>query len=95
MCQSSQTFVFRYEKNDNLIKLHKEILEQKCKRERATTELKRSKKSIKPFADRDFIYAFAVSNGNDMHKKIRDDSWIQQGPSNLISSVKQKKQTVI
>lgn len=55
------TFICRYEKNDNLIKMHKEILEQKCKMERAQTELKRSKKSIKPFADRDFIFAFAVS----------------------------------
>lgn len=57
-----QRYNFRMENNDTLMKIHKEILEQKSKMERAQRELKLGRKSAKQkVLDREYFIAFEVN----------------------------------
>lgn len=55
------TFNCRMENNDNLMKIHKEILDQKSKMERAEREMKSSRKDvIHNLNDQEFLTNFDV-----------------------------------
>lgn len=58
----------RFENNDVLIKVHKEIMEQNSKVERAKRESRMAKKTmIKQIDDRDFVRILEVSPNSDLN----------------------------